>query len=103
MRLREDRRAPALEALDEPQLPQRLRAIEALGEQPPDQTPELLGAARRGQRGVAHVVVEVERWVVDPALATEAERRRGELLAVPGNERQPRAHVLAQVHEVRRR
>ena len=54
--LADDREAAVLEALDQPQLPQRLRAVELLGEEARGEVAELLLAAGRGKRGVAHVV-----------------------------------------------
>ena len=45
--LRDQREAAALEALDEPHLPERLRAVETLGEDAADQLAQLLVAARR--------------------------------------------------------
>ena len=66
VRLADQREAVALEALHEPHLPERLRAVEPLGEDPPDQQRELVVVARRGQRGVADVVLEVEARVVHP-------------------------------------
>ena len=64
--LGDQREAVVLEALDQPHLPQRLGAVELLGEDARGQVLQLLLAARRGQRGVAHVVLEVEARVVDP-------------------------------------
>ena len=58
--LGDQREAVALEALDQPHLPQRLRAVEALGEDPRGQAQELVLGAGLGQRGVADVVLEVE-------------------------------------------
>ena len=66
MALCDDREAIALDAVDEPHLPDRLRAVEPLREDPRREVPELLLRARRRQGGVADVVVEVELGVVDP-------------------------------------
>ena len=52
-----------------------LRAVELLRHHAADEVAQLLVAARRGQRGAAHVVVEVEVRVVDPDRAAERERR----------------------------
>ena len=60
MALGQQREAAVGEPLDEPQLPQRLGAVELLGEHARGEVRELLVAAGRGQRGVAHVVLEVE-------------------------------------------
>ena len=56
-----------------------------------------------GQRGVAHVVVEVEARVVDPERPAHLEAREGELLAVARHERQPRLDVRAELVARRRR
>ena len=54
-------------------------------------------AAGRGQRGVAHVVVDVELRVVDPERPPHLEAREGELLAVARHEVQPRLDVRDEV------
>ena len=101
--LGDQREAVVLEALDQPHLPQRLRAVELLGEDPRGQVLQLLPAARRGQRGVADVVLEVEARVVDPHGAAAVERRVGELVPVAGNEVQPPADLLEELVHRRRR
>ena len=53
--------------------------------------------ARRGQRGVAHVVLEVEARVVDPQRPAGLQRREGELLPVARDEVQPAADVRREV------
>ena len=58
--------------LDHPQLPQRLRAVELLGEDARGHVAQLLLGARRRQRGVAHVVFEVEGRIVDPERAARS-------------------------------
>ena len=87
VRLADQREAVALEALHEPHLPERLRAVEPLGEDAPGQQRELVVVARRGQRGVADVVLEVEARVVDPdrlARPEAAGRRASAGSAAPG-------------------
>ena len=64
--LGQDREAVALQALRQPQLPERLRAVQLLGEDAPGQPFQLRLAARLGQRGVADVVGQVEVDVVRP-------------------------------------
>src|ERR1700710_2713185 len=51
-------------ALDQPELPEGLRAVELLGEDPRRQVAQLLVGAGRRQRGLPHVVVEGEVGVV---------------------------------------
>ena len=58
--------AVVLEALDQPHLPQRLGAVELLGEDPCGQALQLDPGPGRRQRRVAHVVLEVEVRVIDP-------------------------------------
>ena len=89
MGLGDQRERVLADAVDQPQLPQRLGAVERLGEDPPGQVAQLLLAGRRGQRGVAHVVAGVEMRVVDPDRPALHQRREGELLAVARDEVQP--------------
>ena len=56
-----------------------------------------------GQRGVAHVVLEVEARVVDPHRAPAVERRVGELVAVAGHQVQAPADLLEELLHRRRR
>ena len=91
--LREQGEAAVVQALDEPQLPQRLRAIQALGEHAPGERQQRRFVTGLGQGGVADVVGEVERRVVDPQRPAGLERRDRELLAVAGDEVQARLDV----------
>ncbi len=86
MGLGEDGEAVVVEALDEPDLPERLVAVELLGEDAAGQVLQLALGAGRGERGGAHVVAQVEVWVVDPLRAALAERDEGEPLAVARHE-----------------
>ncbi len=81
--------AAVLQALGQPQLPQRLVAVQRLREDPPCQGAQLLLGARRGQRGRAHVVLEVEVRVVDPLRAPLPQRDGRQPLAVAGDQVQP--------------
>ena len=81
-------------ALDDPELPQRARAIQAPRELLSDQLAQLLGAARRRQRGTAHVPAEVELVVVDPDRVGHTRRRRLQALAVARDEVQALADTL---------
>jgi hypothetical protein len=86
--LRDHGEAALAHPVDEPQLPQRLRAVEALREDAAREAAQL-GRARRGRQGrVADVVAGVEVRVVDPDRTPLPERRERELLAVAGNEGQ---------------
>jgi len=83
---REAAGALAAEALHQPDLPQRLGAVEALGEDAAGQALELLRASGRGQGGVTQVVARVEVGVIDPHRAALLERHEGEALAVARHE-----------------
>ena len=89
VRLGDDREAVLADALDEPELPQRLRAVEPLGEDAAGERPQLVLARRWRERRVADVVVGVEVRVVDPDRPRLAQRRERELLPVAGDEAQP--------------
>ena len=93
MRLGDHREATALDPLHEPDLPQRLRAVQALGEHAAGEVAQLLEAGRLGQRGMAHVVAGVEVRIVDPHRARLRERRERELLAVARDEVQARPEL----------
>jgi hypothetical protein len=95
--LGDDREAAALDLLHQPQLPQRLPAVQPLGEHAAGQVAQLLEAGGLGQRGVAHVVAGVEVRVVDPHRPRLGKRWEGELLAVAGDEVQARVDLR---HEV---
>jgi hypothetical protein len=97
VRLGDQREAPLFEALDQPHLPQRLGAVQALGEDPRGQQQQLLLGAGVGQRGVADVVLEVEARIVDPQRHAHLDRRKGELLAVARDEVQARSDVVDEV------
>ncbi len=86
MDLREQRPALALQALDRPQLPQRLVAVEVLGEDAGGHLAQLLLASGLGDGGVAQVVVEAEVRIVDPHGRPDGERNGADLLAVAGHE-----------------
>jgi hypothetical protein len=86
--LGDERPAAALEALDEPYLPQRFGHVEALAEHAPGEVAQLLGAARSGDGRVPHVVEDLEVLVVHPQRAAEVERHRPDVLPVPRHLRQ---------------
>ena len=100
--LGDDREAIALQALDQPVLPQRLGSIQPLGRDPRGEQQQLLLGPRLGQRRVADVVGEVEVRIVDPQRTSGLQRRRGELLAVAGDQVQPAADVVGELVEVGR-
>jgi hypothetical protein len=95
--LRDQRETIALEPLSQPDLPERFRAVEALGEDPSRQPAQLLDRARRRQRGVAHVIVDVEARVVDPERPPHLEPRERQLLAIAGDQMQARLDVLGEL------
>lgn len=83
-----EREAPALESFDDPDLPERLVAIELLRDDARGESLQLPLVAGARQGAVAHVVVDVEVLVVDPHQAVP-ERDRREPLAVARNQVQP--------------
>ena len=95
--LADDREAVAVEPLDQPQLPERLGAVELLGEDPRGEVAQLLLGARRRQRGAAHVVVEVEEGIVDPDRPALLEGDEAQLLAEARDEVQARLDVVAEL------
>ena len=101
--LGEQREAAAGQALDEPQLPQRLGAVQLLGEHARGEVHELLVAAGRGQRGVADVVLEVEVAVVGPQRPAGRGGRVDEPLAVARHVVQARADRVQELVVGRRR
>jgi hypothetical protein len=88
VRLAEDREAAVFEALDEPQLPQRLVAVELLREGASGEVLELLVAAGRRERVVLDVIPRVEVRVVDPHRPALSKRDERESLAVARHEMQ---------------
>ena len=101
MALADDREAVSLEPLDQPQLPERLRAVELLGEDPRGEVAQLLLGARSRQGSLADVVIEVEVRVVDPDRAALAEGDEAELLAEARDEVQARLDVVAELFVAR--
>src|SRR5438067_12491642 len=91
--LEDQREAILLESFDQPALPQRLGAVELLGGDTCRELKQLLFGSGRWQRGVANVVLEVERRIIDPQRAAALERRVGELLAIARNQVQPASDV----------
>ena len=92
--LRQDGETVTLQAVDEPELPERLAAIELLREDAARERPELVLATWRRQRREANVVVKVEMRVVDPLRPPLAERHERELLPVARDEMQPPPDAL---------
>jgi hypothetical protein len=102
MGLADEGEAALLQALDHPDLPQRLRAIELLGEDAPGEAQELILGAGLRQRRVTHVVLDREARVVDPERAAGAGGRDRQLLAIAGHEVQPRAQGIEELRVQRR-
>jgi hypothetical protein len=95
--LRDQSEAAARHRLHEPDLPQWLRAIEALREQPPGEPLQLGVVGGLGQRGVADVVARVEMGVVRPHRPALIEGHVLQALAVARDEVQAGGHVLVQL------
>ena len=100
--LGDQREAPPRHPLDQPDLPQRLGAVQALGEEPPGEPLERGLVARPRQRGVADVVVGVEVGIVGPHRAPLIERHVRQALAVARHEVQAALHVLDELLRRRR-
>ena len=91
--LREDREAAAIETLHEPHLPQRPVAAQVVREDSAGEHLQLVLAARLRERGVAHVVAQVEALVVDPARAGLGERNLRDALPVTRHQAEARLDV----------
>ena len=100
--LRDQREALAGQALDEPDLPQRLGAIQALGEQTPGQLGQRRLVGRSRERGVADVVARVEVGIVGPHRTALAVGHVREALAIARHEVQAAEHVIDQLLQARR-
>ncbi len=100
--LGDQREAPARHPLHQPDLPQRLGAVQALGEEPPGEPLERRLVAGPRQRGVADVVVGVEVGVVRPHRPPLLERHVGQPLAVARHEVQAALHVIDELLRCRR-
>ena len=101
--LGDEREAPAGHALHEPDLPQRLGAVQALREQAPGEPLERGVVGRLRQRGVADVVVGVEVRVIGPHRPALVERNVGQALAVARHQVQAADDVLDELLQRRRR
>ena len=102
MGLGEQREAPLRQPVDEPQLPERLAAVEAAREQLGEQSLEVLAGALAWQRALADVEVQLEVRVIDPRPRANAPGSLDGALAVAGYQVQPRAHLLAQAFDAGR-
>jgi len=99
--LADDGEAPAVEAIDQPDLPERLGAIQPLGEQPSGQPLQRRVVAGTGQRRVPDVIPRVVMGVVCPHRPALFQGDVGEPLAVARNQVHARVEMLDQL--VRRR
>ena len=80
-----------VDTLDEPQLPQRSATVEHLHREALGELAQLPPGSRRGQRGDAHVIGDVEALVVDPHRPPLPEWHRHDPLAESGDELQARS------------
>ena len=97
--LGDQREATARHAVHQPDLPQRLGAIQALGEEPPRQALERRLVFGLGQRRVADVVAEIEVGVVRPHRPALAEGHVHKSLAIARHQVQAAEDVI---HELLR-
>ena len=88
-----------LEALHDPHLPERLRAIEVLRHDPRSEAFQLALVPWPRQRRVSDVVMNVEVGIVDPhGMVLERDERQA--LAVARDQVEPRVHVAADAIDV---
>ena len=87
------------EAVDQVHLPERARAVERPRDDARHLLGELLVVARRRQRQLADVEVEVEVGVVHPVRVVEAERHLGQPPAQRRQQRQPLGDQVVDVRE----
>jgi hypothetical protein len=90
----QQREAVLRQSLHQPQLPQRTRAIQCLGEHSPTQPPQLGLVAGVGQRGVTDVEGDVEVRIVDPGRSALGQRDERKPLAIAGHQVQSRDDLL---------
>jgi len=101
--LRDQGEAAVGEPLDHPHLPQWPGAVELLGEDPPGELQQLAVRAGPRERGLADVVLDVERRVVDPERPAGPRGRDLQPLAVARDEVQAHPQRVEQLVERRRR
>jgi hypothetical protein len=99
MRLAHQRDAVPLEALHQPQLPERLVEVETLLEDARAGALQQPLVARLRQARVADVVADVEAWIVHPD-RMPVDGRRFDALAVARDQVQARGHVLEDALDV---
>ena len=99
MRLDQEREPILGEPLDHPELPERFPAVELLRHDPRRQRLQLSVVARPRQRGVPHVVAQVEVVVVDPDGLVE-DGDPAEALPVAWNQVQPAGDLRANALDV---
>ena len=103
MRLGDEGDAAAFQALDEPALPQRLVAVELAGQDFADDVGQFLLATGSGQCRTVNVVIQLERWIVDPHRTVQAERHFLDTTAERRQIGQPAVEVITQMLEVESR
>src|SRR5437660_7678050 len=99
MRLHQERDSIVAETLDDPKLPQRLRAIELLRHDPARERLQLSVVARVRHSRVPHVVGEIEVGIVDPDRPVH-DRYPHEPLAIARYEVEARGDVRPQAIDV---
>ena len=93
MALDQDGEPVALQTFDQIHLPERLLAVQGLGEDPVRQGDEFPLGARRGKGRVTHVEGDVEGVVIDPERPADVHRRVGQPLPIPRNQGKTRLDV----------
>gem|GEM_PF-6455865 len=74
MNLGDDRPLLLGQARHHPQFPERLAAVEPLGEASADERIERVAAGPFGKRCVSNMEVDAEVWIVDPDRTFDVER-----------------------------
>ena len=95
MGLLEERDVAALESLDHPDLPERVITVEESFLHARRQRDELFPRSRTRQRGVAHVIRDVELVVVDPDRPALLVRHVHQPAPEPGQERKARQDEIS--------
>src|ERR671922_482567 len=94
MRLRQHCEPAPLEAVDEPDLPERLSPVELLREHAPGKRSQLVFATRRRQRRQPDVITQIQVRIVDPLRATLTKRDARELLSIPRHKVKTLLHII---------
>ena len=102
MQFHDECTAATSETVDDDELPQRTCALKRIVDDQRRKIEQLALCARRGQRHAAHVIVDVELGVVDPAWRTECGRGGAHTLSQPRHRDGRTLHAFTKQREVDR-